>query len=82
MAKYANPQNGVAPIWVATGDTVDYTPPGTCIGFYVSVAGNVKFISGGNTLTVAFTDKQLVTAQVTSFVGTGTTATGIYALYI
>lgn len=81
MAQYANLENGVAPNWEATGDG-DFTPTNTCIGFYVSVAGNVQFTSGGNDLTVAFAANQFVTAQVTEFTGAGTTATGIYAMYI
>jgi len=81
MAKYANLSNGVAPIWVETGDG-DYTPTGTCIGFFVEVAGDVSFISGGNTITRTFLDSQLVTCQVDSFLASGTTATGICALVI
>lgn len=81
MAQYANLENGVAPVWVSTGDG-DYTPTGTCIGFYVQTAGNVTFVSGGNTITRAFQPSQIVTAQVTSFAASGTTATGICALII
>lgn len=81
MAQYANLENGVAPVWVATGDG-NYTPSGTCIGFYVTSIGDVSFTSGGNTVTTTFASNQLVTAQVTSFLASGTTATGIYALII
>lgn len=81
MAQYANLENGVAPLWVSTGDG-DYTPSGTCIGFYVETAGDVTFVSGGNTITRTFQPSQIVTAQVTSFAASGTTATGICALVI
>lgn len=81
MAQYANLENGVAPIWVETGDG-DFTPNGTCIGFFVEVGGDVTFVSGGNTITRTFVSAQLVTAQVDSFSATGTTATGICALVI
>ena len=81
MAKSANLSNGVAPIWVETGDG-DFTPTRTCIGFFVEVAGDVTFTTGGNTITRAFLDSQLVTCQVDSFSASGTTATGIYALVI
>lgn len=81
MAQYANLENGVAPIWVATGDG-DYTPAGTCIGFYVETQGDVTFVSGGNTITRTFQPSQIVTAQVSSFLASGTTATGICAMII
>lgn len=81
MPQYANLENGVAPVWVATGDG-DYTPTGTCIGFYVQVGGAVTFTSGGNTLTRTFQPSQIVSAQVESFSASGTTATGICALVI
>lgn len=81
MSKYANLSNGVAPIWVETGDG-DYTPAGNCIGFYVEVGGDVTFVSGGNTITRTFQPSQLVSAQVDSFLASGTTATGICAMVI
>ena len=81
MAQYANLENGVAPIWVETGDG-DFTPNGTCIGFYVEVGGDVSFVSGGNTITRTFQPSQLVSAQVESFLASGTTATGICAMII
>lgn len=81
MAQYANLENGVAPIWVATGDG-DYTPTGTCIGFYVETAGKVTFTSGGNSYTLTFQPSQQVSAQVDSFSASGTTATGIHAFII
>lgn len=81
MSQYANLENGVAPIWVSTGDG-DYTPTGTCIGFFVEVGGAVTFVSGGNTITRTFQPSQIVSAQVSSFAASGTTATGICALVI
>lgn len=81
MAQYANLENGVAPVWVPTGDG-NYTPTGTCIGFYVETAGYVTFVSGGTTITRYFQPSQSVSAQVTSFSATGTTATGICAFVI
>lgn len=81
MSQYANLENGVAPIWVATGDG-DYTPTKTCIGFYVTGGGSVSFTSGGNDITTTFLGSQFVTGQISSFSATGTTATGIYALVI
>jgi hypothetical protein len=81
MAQYANLENGVAPIWVATGDG-NYTPTKNCIGFYVTNAGAVTFTSGGSTITTSFLSGQFVTGQISSFSASGTTATGIYALVI
>lgn len=81
MMSYANLENGVAPVWVSTGDG-DYTPTRTCIGFYVETAGDVTFTSGGNTITRYFQPSQIVSAQVESFAASGTTATGICALTI
>lgn len=81
MAQYANLENGVAPFWVETGDG-DFVPPNTCIGFYVEVGGDVTFVSGSNTITRSFQPSQIVSVQVSSFVATGTTATGICAIVI
>ena len=81
MPQYANLENGVAPIWVATGDG-NYTPTKNCIGFYVTNAGDVSFTSGGNAITTGFQSGQFVPGQISSFSATGTTATGIYALVI
>jgi hypothetical protein len=81
MAQYAELKNGVAPIWVETGDG-NFTPVGTCIGFYVGTAGAVTFVSGGNTITRNFEASQIVPVQVGSFLASGTTATGICALVI
>jgi hypothetical protein len=81
MAKSANLSNGVAPIWVPTGDG-DFTPTGNCIGFYVQTGGAVTFTSGGNTITRTFQPSQQVSGQIDSFLASGTTATGICALVI
>jgi len=81
MANPALLSNGVAPNWIATGDG-DYTPPGNCIGFYVTTEGAVSFTSFGQSLTVTFAANQMIPANVDAFVASGTTATGIYAIYI
>jgi hypothetical protein len=81
MPKYANLSNGVAPIWIETGDG-NYTPPGTCIGFYVEVGGAVSFVSNGNTITKTFASNQVLPVQVDSFLASGTTASGICAMVI
>lgn len=81
MTQHANLENGVAPIWVATGDGA-FTPTKNCIGFFVQDAGAVSFVSGGNSITATFVSGQFVTGQISSFVAAGTTATGIYALVI
>ena len=83
MSKYANLSNGVAPIWQAIDVSAsNVTPAGNCIGFYVEGAGDISFVSGPNTLTVAVAANSYHTAQVAQFNTSGTTATGIYALYI
>jgi len=83
MSNYAQTEHGVAPHWEAVDVSGgNQTPTGTCIGFYVSVAGDVAFQSKGTTLTVAFADNQFVTAQVEAFIQTGFTATGVYSIYI
>ena len=83
MAQYANLENGVAPFWEAIDVSAsNQTPSLTCIGFYVEGAGNVSFVSGGNTLTVAVADNSYHAGQISQFNTSGTTATGIYALYI
>lgn len=78
---FANVENGIAPFWEATGDG-NFTPTGTCIGFYVEGAGDVAFTSDGNSLTVAVAANSYHSAQVSAFSAAGTTATGIYAIYI
>ena len=83
MAKYANLSNGVAPIWEPVDVSAsNQIPPGTCIGFYVEGEGDVAFVSGPNTLTVAVASNSYHSAQISQFNTSGTTATGIYALYI
>ena len=81
MAKSANLSNGVAPIWIETGDG-DFTPTRTCVGFYVEVGGDVTFVSNGNTITKTFASNQVLPVQVDSFLASGTTATGICAMVI
>ena len=81
MPKYANLSNGVAPIWVETGDG-DYTPSGNCIGFYVEVGGAVSFVSNGATITKTFASNQVLPVKVDSFLASGTTASGICAMVI
>jgi hypothetical protein len=81
MTKYADLSTGVAPIWVSTGDG-DFTPTGTCIGFFVEFAGNVTFVTGGNTITRYFESSQIIPVQVSSFLASGTTATGICAIIV
>lgn len=83
MAQYANLDNGVAPFWEAIDvSAANQEPTGTCIGFYVEGAGDVAFVSGANTLTVAVAGNSYHSGQVSQFNTSGTTATGIYALYI
>lgn len=83
MVQFARRENGAAPFWesidVSTGDV---TPSGVCIGFYVETSGVVSFNSNGATVTPDFAPNQFVSAQVEQFNQSGTTATGIYALYL
>jgi len=83
MVQFARRENGAAPFWEAIDVSGgDVTPTGVCIGFYVTGAGDVAFTSKGTNLTITFAANQIVPAQVESFNQTGTTATGIYALYL
>jgi len=74
---------GVAPMWEAVDVSVtDYEPTRQVVGLYITGGGAVSFTSGGNDLTVTFGDNQFVTGNFTAVLNSGTTATGIYALYI
>ena len=83
MVQYLNAENGVAPFMEAIDvSSTDATPSGICIGFYVTGGGNVVFVSNGNTVTLAAGDASYHPVRVTQFKNSGTTATGIKALYV
>ncbi|SLN74778.1 hypothetical protein ROJ8625_04100 [Roseivivax jejudonensis] len=75
-------ENGVAPVWVATGDG-NYSIPDNwrCIGFFVEVGGDIGFTTNGTAITPTV-EAGYFPAQVDSFQATGTTATGIYAMLV
>lgn len=75
-------ENGVAPVWKATGDGDYAIPDGwQCIGVHVGVAGDVGFTSGGVAITPTLAAGQHP-AKIDSFQASGTTATDIYALLV
>lgn len=82
MAKFPRPDYGIAPAWrpvdVSEADYV--VSGGHAVGFYVTGAGNVSFVSDGVTVTPTFAANQFVPARVTQINTSGTTATGLYIL--
>lgn len=66
---------------VTPSNTVDLTN-GNTKGLYATTAGNIAVVfAGGATATIAVTAGQFVLASVSRVNATGTTATGIFALY-
>ena len=57
-------------------------PPGRCIGFYVTGAGNVVFVSNDQVITRTCAALSFHSCSVSQFTASGTTATGIEAHYI
>lgn len=83
MVQYVNLENGVAPFMEDIDVSVtDATPSGICIGFYVTGGGNVAFVSNGTTVVLSSGDASYHPVRVTQFKNSGTTATGIKALYV
>lgn len=80
---FVQTENGVAPFIEAIDvSAADDTPTGTCIGFYVANEGDVAFVSNGVTVTLSVANNSYHPVQVTEFKNSGTTATGIFALYV
>lgn len=80
----SNRDNGVAPVWAATGDGAYSIPAGfKCIGFYVETAGNVSFTSGGTATGDIAVPQGTQPAMIESFQAPSTgPATGVWALLI
>lgn len=73
------PARGV--ISVTTSDTVDL-PNGACRGMHCNAAGNIKFTDlYGNSVTLTVTAGVPIPYAAKRIWSTGTTATGIFALY-
>lgn len=73
------PSGNIKP--VTASDSTDL-PDGPCRGFHVNVAGDVCFIDlSGNTVTLTVTAGAPLPYAVSRIKSTGTTATGIFALY-
>jgi hypothetical protein len=66
---------------VTPSDTVDL-PDGPSRGIFVAIAGNVSFITGGgSSITLPLSAATFYDIEVVRVKATGTTATGITALY-
>ena len=71
------PINAVLPITPGTA-----LPQGTTRGFYVNVAGNINITdAAGNASTIAVLAGTMYWIRLTAVTASGTTATGIFALY-
>lgn len=69
---------------VTPHDSISNVDQTRCMGFIVTVAGNLSFVTtGGLTRTVpASVGVPLIIRGVTLLKATGTTATGIFAIYL
>ncbi len=67
---------------VTPNDNADL-PRGTCIAMFIGVAGNIVFTpeAGGTNVTLAVAASQYLPIRASRILSTGTTATGIHALY-
>lgn len=77
-----NPQTERTGLAVTPADGTDL-PNGPCRGIYVTGAGNVnvQLAGGGTAVLTGLSAGQIVEVTVSRILSTGTTATGIYALY-
>jgi hypothetical protein len=83
MVQYINKENGVGSFMEDIDVSVsDVNTSGICIGFYVTVGGDVTFVSDGSTITLTSGDLSYHPIRVTQFKNVGTDATGIKALYV
>ena len=76
--------SGIPVRWIAvtSSDSADLANYKTCIGLYISVAGNIKFeCQEGDAVTIAVTNFSFVPGIIKKVHSTDTTATGIFAMY-
>ena len=67
---------------VITSDDDDLANYKTCIGLYISVAGNIKFeCQEGSAVTMAVTNFSFLPGVIKKVHATSTTATGIFAMF-
>ena len=76
--------SGIPVRWVAvtSNNSADLSNYKTCIGLYISVAGNIKFeCQEGNAVTIAVTNFSFLPGIIKKVHSTDTTATGIFAMF-
>jgi hypothetical protein len=84
-SSYINASNGFPSDYVpiTPHDTVANVDQTRCMGFRATVAGNIVFVTAGGTRTVAVAvNENFIVRGVSLLKSTGTTATGIFAIYL